>query len=662
MTRICTKLFKHLVITAAFIAALAPVHAANAQKDLTIAQVQGDKNASPFVDQNVRVSGVVTARVRTGFFIQTPDDKTDGDAGTSEGIFVFTQLPASPDAAIGNLVTVTGKVEEFRRNNEPFSLSITEISIEKGTGTISVISAGNNLPKPVTLTASDFAANAIDQLEKFEGMRVAVAEAVVVAPTDGRVDNRNGMVLSDGAFSAVIKGTARPFRGPGMDIREYFASPDRDKLKKEFPKLSIFDANPEVFRIDTDEQALLQPVDLGPEAEKAGAVGAVHLYSKPINAAALTGIEGILGVLHYAFGRYTIYTDHDNRPQITTSIKPNPLPAAGADQFSVAGMNLENFFDDVDDPGIKEDVVSAEIFERRLQKISAAVRDNLRSPDVIGVIEVENLAALKRLADRLNSDSVKSGAADPRYEAYLIDGNDGRGIDNGFLVKASRIKVLEVRQVGKKDEYKNPKTGESDLLNDRPPLMIRASVADPKSGKPFEFTAVVNHMKSMLGYSDPKQQDNVRMKKRLQAEFLAKFVQDRQKADPVERIILLGDFNSYQFNDGILDMIGIIKGDPAPRDQVLNYSPDIVDPDLINLVDLIDASQRYSYTFDGNAQVLDHMLITQTLKGHVKGFGFARVNADFPEVLKNDPSRPERFSDHDPAIAYFSLEASAKKP
>ena len=662
MTRICSKAFKYLVLTAAFIAAFAPLQSANAQKDLTIAQVQGDKNTSPFVDQTVRVSGIVTARVRTGFFIQTPDDRTDGDATTSEGIFVFTQVPASPNAAIGNLVSVTGKVEEFRRNNEPFSLSITEITIEKGSDSIRIISAGNTLPKPITLTASDFAANAIDQLEKFEGMRVAVAEAMVVAPTDGRVDNRTGLVVSDGAFSAVLKGIPRPFRGLGMDIREYLASPDRDKLKKEFPKLPVFDANPEVIRVDTDEQAVSHSVKLSPEAEKLGITGGGHDFSQPIDAAALTGVKGVRGVLHYAFGKYTIYTDHDSRPEITTSIKPNPLPAAGADQFSIAAMNLENFFDDIDEPGIKEDVVSAEIFERRLRKISAAIRENLRSPDVIGVIEVENLAALKRLAVRLNSDSTKSGGADPRYEAYLIDGNDGRGIDNGYLIKASRVKVLEVRQVGKNDEYKNPKTGESDRLNDRPPLMLRASLTGPKSGEAFEFTAVVNHMKSMLGYSDPKQQDNVRMKKRLQAEFLAKFVQDRQKADPAERMVLLGDFNSYQFNDGILDMIGIIKGEPAPRDQVLNYSPDIVDPNLINLVDLIDPSQRYSYTFDGNAQVLDHILITQTLKDHIKGFGFARVNADFPEVLKNDPSRPERFSDHDPAVAYFSFEGTAKKP
>jgi hypothetical protein len=33
------------------------------------------------------------------------------------------------------------------------------------------------------------------------------------------------------------------------------------------------------------------------------------------------------------------------------------------------------------------------------------------------------------------------------------------------------------------------------------------------------------------------------------------------------------------------------------------------------------------------------------------------MDADFPEVYRNDPNRPERVSDHDPFVAYFSLAA-----
>jgi predicted extracellular nuclease len=143
---------------------------------------------------------------------------------------------------------------------------------------------------------------------------------------------------------------------------------------------------------------------------------------------------------------------------------------------------------------------------------------------------------------------------------------------------------------------------------------------------------------------------------------LAKFVQERQKADPKEKIMLIGDFNAYQFNDAIVDVIGTIKGKPAPKDEVMNPSDDLVDPDMTDLVDVINADQRYSYRYDGNAQAIDHIIITDSLKGFVHGFGYARMNADFPETYRGDENRAERFSDHDAAVAYFNLDEKVAKP
>jgi predicted extracellular nuclease len=138
-------------------------------------------------------------------------------------------------------------------------------------------------------------------------------------------------------------------------------------------------------------------------------------------------------------------------------------------------------------------------------------------------------------------------------------------------------------------------------------------------------------------------------------------VQERQTKNPSERIILLGDFNAYQFNDGIVDVIGAIEGKPAGKDEVMNPSEDLVNPDMTNLVNLIKADQRYSYTFDGNAQVLDHILINEAMKKYLKAFGYVRLNADFPAIYRNDDTRVERFSDHDAAVAYFTFDDITKK-
>lgn len=607
-----------------------------AQNVVSIAAIQGDSNISPMDGQKVMVSGIVTARTRTGFFLQTPDDKADASPATSEGVFVYTRNEPPAEAAVGNAVTITGTVNEFRPRSEPNTLSLTQISYFLDRDTTRVNSKSNPLPKPIALTLADVKLNRIDQFEKYEGMRVAVAELTVTAPTGGRVDIKSSSSTSNGTFFGVIKGMPRPFREPGLDIAEILFLNERDsgELKKNFPKITVFDANPERLRIESSAQLGTQPID-------------VSAYSE---------VKGLSGVLHYAYRTYTIFVDPNTSPGISGSVNRTALPAPTSRQFSVAAMNIENFFDDKDDPSINEDVVAAEAFEKRLKKISTAIREHLQMPDVVGIVEADNLEALRRLADRLNADAVSAGKPDPKYKAYLEDGNDGRGIDNGFLVKTGRVKIMAVKQFGKDVKYTNPDTKEENFLNDRPPLMLRASIEDAATEKPFEFTVIINHLKSFNGYNDPKQKDNVRTKKRLQAEFLAKWVRERQKADSSERIILAGDFNAYQFSDGITDLIGTIVGKPAARDMVFNSSEDFVDPDLINLVELIKPAERYSYIFDGNAQVLDHFMMTDNLKRHLSGFGYARLNADFPEMYRNDASRVERFSDHDPAIVYFSLD------
>ncbi|MEO8072516.1 MAG: hypothetical protein ABI686_04645 [Acidobacteriota bacterium] len=628
----------YFVQTSAFLSfCLIFIFASNAaaQKDRAINEVQGEKVVSSYEGKTVRLTGIVTARTRSGFYIQTPDDKTDNNQATSEGIFVFTKTEPGAEATTGNLVSVSGDVTEFLPKQEPASLPVTELSMEKNRDEIVVISKDNTLPKPITLTLEDFKSNLIDQLEKYEGMRVRIDEMTITAPTKGRVDGKNAASISDGVFYGVLKGVPKPFREPGMDVYDYLFAKDKNDLKKNYPKLSIFDGNPETIRVDSDEQLGAQTIDVSSLAE----------------------IKNLVGVMHYGYQKYTILPDPDSKIVITNLKKSLPLQQPNERQFSIAGMNLENFFDDEDDPAIKEDIVTIEAFQNRLKKISAAIRVYLRMPDIIGAIEVENLAALKRLAEKINAESVAAKQENPKYEAYLIDGNDGRGIDVGFLVKTSRVKVVDVKQFGKDEKFKNPNSKDEENLNDRPPLMLQATIEDPKTNKTVAFTVVVNHLKSFLGIDDPKDGGaRVRLKRESQAEFLAKFVQERQKANPSENIILLGDFNAFQFNDGIGDIIGVIKGTPAPKDQVLLASEDFVNPDLIDLVDLIKEDQRYSYSFDGNAQVLDHIIINQAMKKHLACFGYGRFNADFPEIYRNDNTRVERYSDHDPAIAYFNFD------
>ena len=600
-----------------------------AQKEYTIAQVQGDKGSSPVVNENVRITGVVTAMLRNGFFIQTPDDKADKDPKTSEGIYVYGAESVA-QVALGNMVQVDGTVTEFRPRTERIFLTITEITKP----TVKVLSKDNSLPAPIALTQADLDPKGkLDQMEKYEGMRVK-GDFVVVGPTGGFTNDKTQIATSNGVFFATLHGTPRPFREPGLGILQIIV----DKLPSTTP---AFDMNPEILRIDSQQQTGAKAIDV------------------PTGAT----IKEMTGVIDYSRKFYTLYVDAATPPKVENIKGFVPLSPAGEREVTVGSFNIENFFDDeVNSSNVEKEVtVPKEVFQRRLAKVSLAIRNVLSQPDVLGIVEVENLKVLQKVADKINADAVAAGQPSPKYMPYLEEGNDVRGIDVGFLVKSTKIKVLEVKQLAKDAKIEGVAGAEGQNLFDRPPLMLRAEVIDARPAKPLAFSVIVNHLKSYNGIDDEKDGDRVRQKRRLEAEWLANFVVERQKADSTERILLCGDFNAFQFNDGYNDLIGTLKGKSDPN--VLAPSKTSYPTGLVALIDyLSDPLKRYSYSFDGAAQALDHILINKAGRERLLKFGYARVDADFPLVWSNDATRPERISDHDAPVVFLSLDEPAPKP
>jgi hypothetical protein len=357
-------------------------------------------------------------------------------------------------------------------------------------------------------------------------------------------------------------------------------------------------------------------------------------------------------VLEYSFGSYTFLPDAGSGTVDGTQTAI-PVPPANPGEFTIASFNLERLFDEFDDPDTDDPVVDAAAVERRLQKASLAIRTVLQMPDILGTIEVENLAILQRLATRINADEVAAGRPDPGYLGYLEEGNDIGGIDSGLLVKRTRVDVVRVQQVGADATYTPPDHNPTDplpILNDRPPLVLEAHVNGPIA-QPFPVTVIVNHLRSLSGIAG-SDGARIRAKRRAQAEFLAALIQSRQAS---ERIVSVGDYNAFQFNDGLVDVMGTILGTPTPADHVALASADLVNPDLVNLGDRLGPSSQYSFIFDGNAQAIDHIVVNATAHKRFSRIVYARSNADFPESLRGDPTRPERLSDHDAIVAYFSF-------
>jgi predicted extracellular nuclease len=608
-----------------------------------IHDIQGNGSTSPLAGQNVTTRGIVIgikAGSSGGFFIQEPDATVDADPNTSEGVFVFTGSSVPAAAVVGNNVQVNGTVQEFIPSADTHQKPETELS---GTISASVISSGNTLPTPSTITAADTLVNNLDNLERYEGMRVKVPSLTVVAPTQGTITEPSATVSSNGVFYGVVTGVARPFREPGVNAS--------DPLPPGSPaNVPRFDENPERIRIDSDGQP-----------------GTVAL-----NVSAGAVLTNVTGPLDYSFRTYTILPD---TTLSGTGVSPTAVPAPIANEFTVASFNMERFFDTTNDPNTSDPVLTQAAFDKRLNKASLIIRNIQRYPDVIGVEEMENLSTLQAVAAKVNSDAQTiDSLPNPNYVAYLSEGNDIGGIDVGFLVKESRVTTVDVTQVELAgcnhvtgagcNTYTNPNTGNQELLNDRPPLVLRATIARPGGLGALPFTVIVNHLRSLSGVDDDvtangtgTEGSRIRAKRKAQAEFLANYIQSRQTADPNEKIITVGDMNAFRINDGYVDVIGTVLGTPSPDDQTVvpGDGADLVNPNQTDLVDTLTADQRYSYSFDGNAQVLDHVIVNPNAQAILNRFAYAREDADQPVKDYEDGNIPDRISDHDQPIAYFSL-------
>jgi len=603
-----------------------------------IHDVQGSGATSPLVGTSVTVQGIVTGVNSNGFFLQAPDVDADLDPSTSEGIFVFTS--STPTVSVGELRQVTGNVSEFSPASDPQQPPITELGAPL---TISVVSTGNPLPSPVALTALDpDPAGAFDQLEHLEFMRVSVGSLTIVGPTLGSLTETTGAVVSNGDFYGVVTGVARPRREAGVQLPDDLATLLGGPPPANVPR---FDTNPERLRVDTDAIRNGGVLDV-----RAGAT-----------------VPDLVGPLDYALRTFTIVPDAGVVLQASGGASPTAAALPGPGDITVASYNFERFFDDADDPEIGEPVATPDYYQSRLAKASRHVRNYLHFPDILGAIEVENLGVLQDLAAQISADAIADAQPDPHYAAYLVEGNDIGGIDVGYLVKTApvngfvpRVEVVAVTQAGAATTWIDPSDGAPHLLNDRPPLVLEA-VVHHVNGSELPLTVVVVHQRSLNDISSTAADgattagDRVRQKRRAQAEFLAGLIQARQTGDASENLIVVGDFNAFELNDGFVDVMGTVEGTPAPADQVALASADLVDPDLARLEDSNDGS----YVFDGNAQNLDHALVGAALVAatSARTLDHARVNADFTQSDAADTDA--RLSDHDPLLVYLEVPAFA---
>lgn len=162
---------------------------------VTINDIQYTTNSpadSPYNTQLIETSGVVTAVINNGYYLQ------DG-AGAFNGVFVldYTNTPS-----MGDMVTVTGTVDEY--------FNFTEI---KNVLVYVVSSSGNALPTPLNLTAATF------NTEGNEGVLVKVVNETCNEDTTS--NNFEEWRMANGTDTVVVRGGIYPYNpivGTNYDV------------------------------------------------------------------------------------------------------------------------------------------------------------------------------------------------------------------------------------------------------------------------------------------------------------------------------------------------------------------------------------------------------------------------------------------------------------
>ncbi|MFE0190010.1 endonuclease/exonuclease/phosphatase family protein [Streptomyces sp. NPDC058989] len=569
-----------------------------------IHDIQGSTRISPLAGTQVgEVPGTVTA-IRSfgsarGFWVQDPHP--DRDPATSEAVFVFTGKE-TPKVTVGEAITFSGTVSEYYPGGKDAGLqSVTQIT----DATWQTVSAKAPLPAAFTLNPASVpnryapdaggksiealklrpASYALDRYESLEGMRVAVKGARVVGATNSHHE----------LWVTAEPGHNRTARG-GTLYRSY-ADPNGGRVK--VASLIPFAERP--FPV----------ADVGDE---------------------LTGTTA--GPLDYdSFGGYTLQAtalgelaDHGPAPETTRKQRP--------DELSVATYNVEN--------------LSPKTPQAKFDRLAKALVGNLSAPDVVALEEVQDDngptndgvvtagATLKKL-----TDAVKA-AGGPAYEWRQIDpvddqdgGQPGGNIRVAFLFNPERVSFTDVKGGDATTPVKVVDDHGKAALSASPGRIAPADPAWKASRKPLvgQFSlnsrpgsrvfVIANHFNSKGGDQglDSRFQPPARSsetQRTAQAGLVNAFVKDLLAKDPRAEVVVAGDLNDYPFSPALKKLTdgGV----------------------LTDLVGRLPAAERYGYVYNGNSQVLDHMLTSRQL-----------AKADY-DIVHLNAEYADQASDHDPQV------------
>lgn len=343
----------------------------------------------------------------------------------------------------------------------------------------------------------------------------------------------------------------------------------------------------------------------------------------------------VTGVLSYRNNDYKLQLT-EGAEHIVANPRPE-VPDVGGD-FTVASYNVLNYFTTLtSESSSARGADTADEFDRQQIKIVEALA--AIDADVFGLIEIENNGlAVENLVTALNSN-----IGSETYKAVNTQVLGSDAIVQAFIYKPATTELSGKWNAFDFEDQKNR------------PVLVQ-TFEHKASGEKVNVS--VNHLKSKgsncNSLGDPDLGDgagNCNVTRTKAAEAMATYLAGDPTEQGVERSIILGDLNSYDFED--------------PIDALKSAG-------YMDLMKEYQGEKAYSYVFDGQIGYLDYAMANDAAGADVSGTAAWHINADEVSVLDynlvtvlRDGTRidlqniwaadPYRSSDHDPVIVGMQL-------
>ncbi|ALC86711.1 endonuclease [Bacillus sp. FJAT-22090] len=560
--------------------------------NLVIRDIQGQGHFSDYEGATVQnITGVVTHLYNSANFV-IQDTNPDNNNSTSEAIIVNK---ASNGLKVGDLVTVAGTVEEWyyegysdmKANDLPITRIRATTTTKSGTAELpSPLVIGQDIIPPTEnidndgLTTFDPQEDGIDFWESVELMRLAVPNAKVVGPQE------YGEVVVVAGNSANT--TFNVLGGINISANDY---------------------NPERIAVDIDN-------------EKYDAKSGDYY------------IGNIVGVMGFGFGNFKLWSEEASLPPITRVEKPVVVTdiKPSEDKLTVASYNVENFSTNIENTP-----------DDKVAKIAKSFVENMKSPDIITLVEVQDNDGPTASGNTDASASYErliaaiTAAGGPAYKwtdiapEYNKDGGQpGGNIRVGYLYNPERVTLADGTKGGSTEKVAWDENGNLTLNPGRVLDLPQENTRKPLAAQ-FDFqgekvVVIGAHLNSkggdqpLFGKNQPPLLGSEAERIEL-ATMINNFIKAGQAKDPDLKVIVAGDMNDFEFTPTLAALKGGI---------------------LTNMVEKVPAGERFSYYYQGNNQVLDHILVTNNLANKT-AVDMIHINANYMDIHG-------RASDHDPVL------------